>query len=453
MPSIRNLQVTFNTYLESYIEVSLMRFATVTAFSCSFGREPDPKKNGIIRWVMPLNHRLRCQCTSIYPGGMNTYTPERGFDPFYTDHPLFTDLDFEIFNYFDCENCSLTNCENGGTFIDDPCHCSCAPKWTGKTCTECALTGCENGGTLDAATCKCTCPKQWMGNDCAECALKTDEDCAHGGSLSDTTSACKCTCTGNWTGNTCTECALTECKNGGTFDATTCICTCPKQWMGIICAETRHYDCQDYLKANSTSMSGVYTIYTSKYPQGLDVYCDMKNWKGSIVIQRRGRGYLNFTRGWDEYMNGFGDMSGSFWLGNEKVRRLTEDQDTSWEIQVQVEVVSMTQQKWRGSKLGNFRLSGENYTIQVDGSWDRGNGCVILSANGKPFSTYDKDNDGDEGINCAEKSQGGWWFDGCDAGEINLNAEFTTNGSKPIGNIECSDPTKANSRIGIKTAL
>ena len=81
-----------------------MRFATVTAFSCSFGREPNPKENGIIRWVMPLNHRLRCQCTSIYPGGMNTYTPERGFDPFYTDHPLFTDLKIEMDNYFECES-------------------------------------------------------------------------------------------------------------------------------------------------------------------------------------------------------------------------------------------------------------------------------------------------------------------------------------------------------------
>ena len=55
---------------------------------------------------------------------------------------------------------------------------------------------------------------------------------------------------------------------------------------------------------------------------------------------------------------------------------------------------------------------------------------MILSANGKPFSTYDRDNDGDEGINCAEDSKGGWWFDGCDAGgnegEIILNTEFPT---------------------------
>ena len=57
---------------------------------------------------------------------------------------------------------------------------------------------------------------------------------------------------------------------------------------------------------------------------------------------------------------------------------------------------------------------------------------MILSANGMPFSTYDRDNDGDEGRNCAEESQAGWWFDGCYdvgyRGEINLNAEYATGG-------------------------
>ena len=61
-------------------------------------------------------------------------------------------------------------------------------------------------------------------------------------------------------------------------------------------------------------------------------------------------------------------------------------------------------------------------------------GGVFFSAHGKPFSTYDRDNDGDDGRNCAQESNGGWWFDGCDDGEINLNAEFTTD---DILNIPC----------------
>ncbi|XP_071789740.1 uncharacterized protein [Asterias amurensis] len=349
------------SFIITVVIASWYGFAPVTAFSCSFGREPNPKENGIIRWVMPLNHRLRCQCTSIYPGGMNTYTPERGFDPFYTDRPLFTDLDFEIFNYFECENCSLT-CENGGKFIDDPCHCSCDQNWTGKTCTECALTGCVNGGAIDAAT---------------------------------------------------------------------CMCLCPREWMGSTCTEPRYYDCLDYLQADYHD-NGVYTIYPLKYPEGLQVRCDMEYWPGSIVIQRRVSGVLNFNRGWDEYKDGFGDMSGSFWLGNEKVRQLTEDGNTSWEIQVKV-LASYSSQG--SDNVGyNFRLSGENYTIHVAGSMTCRYSGVVLSANDKPFSTYDRDNDGDSERNCAEESNGGWWFDGCDDGENNLNAEYTTDG---VLNVPC----------------
>ena len=91
------------------------------------------------------------------------------------------------------------------------------------------------------------------------------------------------------------------------------------------------------------------------------------------VIQRRSSGDLKFTRGWDEYRDGFGDLSstGEFWLGNEKVRKLTEDQDTKWEIQVKVRDSRTTQ--W-SDIISNFRLSGENYTLHVDGSIDCGNG-------------------------------------------------------------------------------
>ncbi len=37
--------------------------------------------------------------------------------------------------------------------------------------------------------------------------------------------------------------------------------------------------------------------------------------------------------------------------------------------------------------------------------------------NGYPFSTYDVDPDG--GGNCAERENGGWWFDNCDFANLN----------------------------------
>ena len=35
----------------------------------------------------------------------------------------------------------------------------------------------------------------------------------------------------------------------------------------------------------------------------------------SKVFQRRFSGDVNFTRNWEEYKQGFGDLDGDFWLG------------------------------------------------------------------------------------------------------------------------------------------
>ena len=47
------------------------------------------------------------------------------------------------------------------------------------------------------------------------------------------------------------------------------------------------------------------------------------------MIQRRGdfgKARENFTRSWEEYSRGFGDLEGEFWWGNEHLSRLTTEQ-------------------------------------------------------------------------------------------------------------------------------
>ena len=61
-------------------------------------------------------------------------------------------------------------------------------------------------------------------------------------------------------------------------------------------------------------------------PDGLGtfkVWCDMKNGEGWTVVQRRQDGSEDFYRGWSDYKAGFGDVNGEFWLGLDKIHRLS----------------------------------------------------------------------------------------------------------------------------------
>ncbi|XP_022103954.1 microfibril-associated glycoprotein 4-like [Acanthaster planci] len=174
--------------------------------------------------------------------------------------------------------------------------------------------------------------------------------------------------------------------------------------------EIHHFfDCHDCEVLNNRGIrqSGVYTIYPSMYTDGLEVYCDMKPRPyGWIVFQKRFDGSVNFIRNWTEYRDGFGDLTGEFWLGNEKLRQLTSKH--KWLLQIdlsfddQVNWINTTRYRWP------FRVEGDNYTLRVEGLV--GNAPLPSSQTPRPFSTYDKDNDGEDHLNCAALTRGGWWF-------------------------------------------
>lgn len=45
------------------------------------------------------------------------------------------------------------------------------------------------------------------------------------------------------------------------------------------------------------------------------------------VFQHRSGGSTGFYQNWDAYKEGFGDLNGDFWLGNEKLHYLTNQMD------------------------------------------------------------------------------------------------------------------------------
>ena len=139
----------------------------------------------------------------------------------------------------------------------------------------------------------------------------------------------------------------------------------------------------------------------------IHVRCDMETDGGGwIVIQRRiATGTLNFYRNWEDYVNGFGDLEGEFWIGLENIHELTKQQDV--ELQVTLwnddETIIWNYPTFSVASMDNY------YRLTV--SEGRGNGTDALAYNnGHYFSTFDYDNDGHIFTNCASVHQGGWWY-------------------------------------------
>uniref|UniRef100_A0A4W5QMV4 Angiopoietin 2a n=1 Tax=Hucho hucho TaxID=62062 RepID=A0A4W5QMV4_9TELE len=185
---------------------------------------------------------------------------------------------------------------------------------------------------------------------------------------------------------------------------------------------TTYPDCAALYKSGNTD-SGVYSLALPNTTQEIKAYCDMETEGGGwTVLQKRFDGRVDFHRTWKEYKMGFGNPSGEYWLGNEFVSILTNQQPYVLRIQM------MDWEENSGFSLyDQFSLGSEaeKYRIHLKGYSGTAGKISSLGQPGSDFSTKDADNDRCV-CKCSQLTTGGWWFDAC--GPSNLNGIFFQHG-------------------------
>ena len=176
------------------------------------------------------------------------------------------------------------------------------------------------------------------------------------------------------------------------------------------------YDCEEILESGYTK-SGLYKI-TAGGDTDFTVFCDMNLLGGGwTVIQRRVSGSVAFDRKWRLYQNGFGDFTSNFWLGLNKIKRITDMK--TYELYVGLEDI-YGGTAW--ALYGSFSLGSEanHYKLQLSDYYaDSTAGDSLSDHSGQSFSTVDRDNDLSASVHCSETYRGGWWYKDCHDSNLN----------------------------------
>jgi len=175
-----------------------------------------------------------------------------------------------------------------------------------------------------------------------------------------------------------------------------------------------HYkNCAEVYKSGDR-ISGVYTID----PDGagaFDAFCDQAIAAGGwTVFQKRLDGSVDFYRGWNDYKRGFGNLNGEFWLGLDKIHRMTNSD--RYKLRVDLED---TTGNTAYAEYNMFAVTSERTKYQMSlGAYSGTAGDSLSRHRGYAFTTKDQDNDGSS-ANCAVEYKGAWWYEGCHSSNLN----------------------------------
>ncbi|XP_077867746.1 fibrinogen-like protein A [Saccoglossus kowalevskii] len=136
-----------------------------------------------------------------------------------------------------------------------------------------------------------------------------------------------------------------------------------------------------------------------------------------------------------EYSEGFGEVYGEFWLGNDNLFYLTNGNGKQYELRVDLT-------DWRANSTqaiySGFRIEDAFNRYRLWLSFYGGAAGDSMSiSNGAQFSTFDSDNDDVINADYGKRYSGGWWYSMwfSDDHTANLNGKFYDN--------DCQDAVSA----------
>ena len=202
-------------------------------------------------------------------------------------------------------------------------------------------------------------------------------------------------------------------------------------------------DCLQF-NLDGYKINGVYRLRGPGF-RIIHAFCDQTTEDGGwTVFQRRQDGSVDFHRNWNDYKDGFGNLKGEFWFGNENIHDLTKPSFSPKKSQLLINMRMKRQHDKVYAKYNTFEITGEQtkYVLKINGF--SGNATnysnLIEYNNNNKFTTYDADNDSNR-INCALNyggkvtRPGGWWYKDCGDTLLNGLYKFT----KSYGEIAWDD--------------